>query len=202
MTVLTVEIKKQLRMGHPQLRLLYVTPETLFSAKYAADLDIAYRQKQIVRLVVDEAHVIDEWGSTFRPVSWLRISQGRELTRAQTYRRLGEFRIKYPSVPITALTASATSDVRDDMTTILNMPKTPEHGLAQWVEPFNRKNLFYEIRYQGGFDKQNETTKDIVGFIHTFREEAAEINKRHDVRMPCVSGLVYCRYKADVSVPC
>lgn len=77
----------------------------------------------------------------------------------QTYRRLGEFRQRYPGVPITvcvatletcsyqALTASATSDVRDDLLTILNMPKTSEQGLAQWVEPFNRKNLFYEVSH-------------------------------------------------------
>lgn len=51
---LTVQIKRQLRLGHPQLRLLYVTPETLFSPKYTVEFDIAYRQKQLVRLVVDE----------------------------------------------------------------------------------------------------------------------------------------------------
>jgi bloom syndrome protein len=51
---LTTQIKKQLRMGHPTLRLLYVTPETLFGAKLASDLDCAYKQKQIIRLVIDE----------------------------------------------------------------------------------------------------------------------------------------------------
>lgn len=78
------QIKRQLRMGHPELRLLYTTPETLFAARYSADFDIAYKQQQIVRLVVDEvrlllrnrvdttqAHVIEEWGSTFRPVSFI-----------------------------------------------------------------------------------------------------------------------------------
>jgi hypothetical protein len=35
-----------------------VTPETLFSPKYTLDFDIAYRQKQIVRLVVDEVSFI------------------------------------------------------------------------------------------------------------------------------------------------
>lgn len=84
------------------------------------------------------------------------------------------------------------------MTTILNMPKTKENGLAQWVEPFNRKNLFYEVRYQGGYDKQNETTQDIAAFILKYKKEAAEINRRHGVDMPCVSGLVYCRFRADV----
>ncbi|TXT13064.1 hypothetical protein VHUM_01465 [Vanrija humicola] len=175
------EIKRQLSMGHPRLRLLYVTPETLFSAKYQTHFDRAYQQRQIVRLVVDEAHVIDEWGSSFRP----------------TYRRLGEFRQRYPEVPITALTASATSDVRKDLLTILNMPQTPEQGLAQWVEPFNRKNLFYEIRYYGGNNRFNQIAEDLSNFIRGFIPEAKAINNRHGVSMPCVSGLVYCRYKAD-----
>lgn len=48
------QIKTQLRMGHPELRLLYVTPETLFSAKISHDLRIAYDQKQLSRLVIDE----------------------------------------------------------------------------------------------------------------------------------------------------
>lgn len=41
-------------MGHPQMRLLYITPETLFGGKYAADLARCYRQKQLIRLIVDE----------------------------------------------------------------------------------------------------------------------------------------------------
>ena len=41
-----------------------------------------------------------------------------------------------------ALTASATEEVRSDITDILGIRK---RDLAQWVEPFNRKNLFYEV---------------------------------------------------------
>lgn len=115
------------------------------------------------------------------------------------YRRLGEFRQRYPSVPITALTASATSEVRNDMLTILNMPKTSQQGLAQWVEPFNRKNLFYEIRHMGGTDRQNETVMDLTQYIRKLTREAEAVNQRHGVNTRCVSGLVYCRLTADVS---
>jgi bloom syndrome protein len=52
------QIKRQLGMGHPEIRLLYMTPETLFSNKIRADIQRAYEQKQLNRLVVDEAHVI------------------------------------------------------------------------------------------------------------------------------------------------
>jgi bloom syndrome protein len=48
-------------------------------------MDTANRQGQLVRLIVDEAHVIDEWGLSFRP----------------GYRQLGKFRQRYPDVPIT-----------------------------------------------------------------------------------------------------
>ena len=41
-------------MGHPEIRLLYITPETLFSRRYAAMFRQAYKQKQLNRLVVDE----------------------------------------------------------------------------------------------------------------------------------------------------
>lgn len=47
-----------MRMGHPEIRLLYVTPEMLLSDKHRSTFDTAYAQKQIARLVVDEAHVI------------------------------------------------------------------------------------------------------------------------------------------------
>ena len=52
------QIKRQLGMGHPEVRLLYMTPETLFSNKIRAEIQRAYEQKQLNRLVVDEAHVI------------------------------------------------------------------------------------------------------------------------------------------------
>ena len=55
---LTCQIKKQLKMGHPELRLLYITPETLFTSKLEQELEIAYKQKQINRLIIDEVSPI------------------------------------------------------------------------------------------------------------------------------------------------
>ena len=82
-------------MGHPEIRLLYITPESLFSRFHSEALHTAHRQKQIRRLVVDEVSCLvlvlltfsgprhrrelfflkisllirQEWGMTFRPVS-------------------------------------------------------------------------------------------------------------------------------------
>ena len=41
-------------MGHPELRLLYVTPETLFTARVNGFLRAAHSQRQLARLVIDE----------------------------------------------------------------------------------------------------------------------------------------------------
>lgn len=56
-------------MGHPELQLLYVTPESLFKKDYEPCFRKAYEQRQIARFVIDEAHVLHEWGNGFRPVS-------------------------------------------------------------------------------------------------------------------------------------
>lgn len=53
-TAKPLQIKKQLRMGHPDLRILYLTPETLFSHRCSSELEVAYKQRQLRRLVVDE----------------------------------------------------------------------------------------------------------------------------------------------------
>jgi bloom syndrome protein len=70
------QVKRQLRMGHPEIRLLYLTPETLFSRRHQNDIKRAYDQKQIRRLVIDEAHVI-EVSSPHLTTIHLRLMQGR-----------------------------------------------------------------------------------------------------------------------------
>jgi len=74
---------------------------------------------------------------------------------------LGRFRDRFPDVPITALTASATpayvfrtdhfsvdSDLRSNDSVqqdiISSLKFSPKH-LFSVVHPFNRENLFYEV---------------------------------------------------------
>lgn len=53
-------IYKDMESGHPKNRLLYITPERLSSPHFDKRLKILYQQKELSRLVIDEAHCISE----------------------------------------------------------------------------------------------------------------------------------------------
>lgn len=122
---LSLQIERDLASGHPLARLLYLTPEALFSRHFLKSLKKVVGQQELRRLVVDEAHCISvrfvfveslariplidltfqEWGSSFRPVRYIlynpdspRFANG--LNISQEYRKLGFFRETFPHVPI------------------------------------------------------------------------------------------------------
>ena len=77
------------------VKLLYVAPERLpapLFRRFLQDLDLSL-------IAIDEAHCISEWGHEFRP----------------DYRNLLDLRRDFPSVPVIALTATATERVREDI---------------------------------------------------------------------------------------
>jgi superfamily II DNA helicase RecQ len=101
---------------------IFSTPETILN--WLPNLVSLAEKGQLDLIAIDEAHCVSEWGSDFRP----------------TYRRLGELRAALPTVPILALTATATKIVRDDIATVLRL-KSPR----VFVSTFNRPNLHYSI---------------------------------------------------------
>ncbi len=100
------------------IKIVYMSPERLCS-----DLARKRIEKMKVNLVaVDEAHCISQWGYDFRP-SYLQIAQIREL---------------HPSVPILALTATATVPVIEDIQKNLLFKNNNVFSTS-----FNRPNLTY-----------------------------------------------------------
>ncbi|HWS84101.1 MAG TPA: DNA helicase RecQ [Ktedonobacteraceae bacterium] len=108
-----------------KLKLLYIAPERLVTLLFLSLLDEIDKRIGVSLFAVDEAHCVSEWGHDFRP----------------EYRLLGRLRDRYPSIPMLALTATATHRVRDDILTQLKL-KNPYIHIAS----FNRPNLYYEVR--------------------------------------------------------
>lgn len=89
------------------IRILFITPERLTaSSRLKRALDKLHLRKLVRRFVYDEAHCISEWGHDFRPC----------------YKKLRWVRDSFKSVPIMALTATATPTVYNDILNILTIP--------------------------------------------------------------------------------
>ena len=120
------QVQSQAKNG--SLKLLYLAPERLALSGFREFL----RTLDVSLFAIDEAHCISEWGHDFRP----------------DYRNLKNLRRDFPSVPIIALTATATGQVRQDIVAQL--------GLGQpeiFVSGLDRPNLHYTVRnkYRGSF---------------------------------------------------
>ncbi len=129
-------------------KLLYVAPETLTKQE---NLDF-FRDLRLSFVAVDEAHCISEWGHDFRP----------------EYRRLREMLDEIDqSLPVIALTATATPKVQSDIVKNLAL-RDPNI----FISSFNRPNLYYEIRPKRTKD---QTIKEIVKFIHLHKGKSGII---------------------------
>lgn len=139
-----------------EVKLLYVAPETLLTARILSLLDSV----QVDCLTIDEAHCISEWGHDFRP----------------EYRQLVEVRKRYPKAVCLALTATATSRVRQDIRTTLKFSTTNE-----FIASFNRENLYIEVLPKRDAYAQTiellERYKDQSGIVYCFsRKQVDELS--------------------------
>ena len=117
-------------------KFLYLAPERLRTEL----LKERVGRMNVSLLAVDEAHCISQWGYDFRPA----------------YLEIAEFRKLIPGVPVIALTATATTRVKEDILESLEM-KTP----AVFVKSFKRDNLAYLV-----FD-----TEDVFGKIRALLDQ-------------------------------
>ena len=134
-------------------KLLYVAPESLTKEENVEFL----KSIKISFYAIDEAHCISEWGHDFRP----------------EYRRIRPIINEIGKAPIIALTATATTKVRDDIKKNLGIQDAPD-----FKSSFNRPNLYYEVR-----PKTKDVDKDIIKYIKS---------------NPGKSGIIYCLSRKKV----
>jgi ATP-dependent DNA helicase RecQ len=134
-----------------QLKLLYIAPERLMSLHFIQRLQTC----QIAFFAIDEAHCIAQWGPEFRP----------------EYAQLGELKKIFPSIPLIALTATATPLTRDEI--INNLHYQPK----SYVASFNRPNIYIEVR------EKQKPFEQLLQFIK---------------QRPTQSGIIYCRTRDKV----
>ncbi|MFZ9980657.1 MAG: RecQ family ATP-dependent DNA helicase [Cyclobacteriaceae bacterium] len=104
-----------------KIKLLYLSPERIQTEIFKVRLE----KMKVSMIAVDEAHCISEWGYDFRP-SYLKIGAIREI---------------HPTVPVLALTASATDQVKKDIILRLKLKK-PEI----FQRSFARDNISFVVR--------------------------------------------------------
>jgi ATP-dependent DNA helicase RecQ len=138
-------------------KIIYVAPERLLVEEFlqfAADATISM-------VTIDEAHCVSQWGQDFRP----------------SYLKILEFIDRLPKRPvISAFTATATAEVREDIIRILRLqnPFVITTG-------FDRKNLTFEVQTPG-----------------SKLPALMEILKRNKGK----SGIIYCSTRKAVESVC
>jgi ATP-dependent DNA helicase RecQ len=141
---------QQIKSG--SARLLYVAPETLVLPHIHELLSAA----KVKCLAIDEAHCISEWGHDFRP----------------EYRQIAQVRERFEGAVCTALTATATERVRQDIQKNLGFKNR-----QTFIGSFDRKNLFLGVK-----PKDNPYIQ-IRRFLEKFPDQA---------------GIIYCATRKQV----
>lgn len=143
--------------GQGRYPIIYVAPERLLNEEF---LSFACSVR-IVMVAVDEAHCVSQWGQDFRP----------------SYLRIPEFIRRLPRRPVvSAFTATATAQVRDDIIDLLKLQEP-----LVLATGFDRKNLYFGV----------EKPKDRYAAV-----------KAYLMNHPGESGIIYCLTRKMVDEVC
>ena len=142
--------------------LVFVTPEKVSqSNKLRGELEKLHSQGRLGRFVIDECHCATMYGHDFRP----------------DYTKLGVLKAHFPTIPVLAVTATASDRVRLDCCQILKI----EQSYQFFRSTAHRPNLTYSVRPKpDGKDK-------------IIDEMAAFIKEKH----PRNAGIVYAFSRKD-----
>lgn len=112
------------QLGQGEFELIYATPERMEKPPFVEALGCVPGGVKL--LAVDETHCISKWGHDLRPA----------------YQRVGEFRRLIGSPPTIALTATATSRVREDIRATLGRS---ESEMPLFASDIDRPNLSIRV---------------------------------------------------------
>lgn len=163
-------------------RVVYISPEYLTGSGMEL---VAQLGNRITLIAIDEAHSISQWGHSFRPC----------------YRALGQLRTRHPSIPILAVTATATNRVRQDICNNLHL-KNPQILCTG----FDRSNLDFIVCPKGKPwpDLSPFLIGDINGSIIIYcitrkeTETLVEILEQHNVKCKAYHAGLGIRARKDI----
>ena len=119
------EIKRRMqKLKEGAYKLLYIAPERLESLAFQE----IFATLPVYLVTIDEAHCISQWGHDFRP----------------SYRSMAKQLLSLPRRPlIAALTATATPDVKEDISQLLQIDSSRIYSTR-----LKRPNLSFQVRHE------------------------------------------------------
>lgn len=165
--------------------LVFVTPEKVVkSNKLCGEMERLFAQGRLGRFVIDECHCACQWGHDFRP----------------DYAHLGKLKAHFPSIPILAVTATASDQVREDVCRILRI----DSNYRLFKSSSNRPNLTYSVvpkpegkgaasQAMSQFIKQKYPNG--AGIVYTLSRKDADLVASE----LCDLGILASSYHSDIS---
>ena len=128
-----------------ECKIIYIAPERLDSMEFVNII----RGKNISQVAIDEAHCVSQWGHDFRV----------------SYKKIPYFINRLDKRPIvTAFTATASNEVREDIINILNL-----HNPAVYITGVDRENLSINIV------KSSSKNKYTLDYVENHKNESGII---------------------------
>ncbi|MBN1071462.1 DNA helicase RecQ [Clostridium botulinum] len=158
-----------------QCKILYVAPERLESLNFLNVIS----ECSVSQIAIDEAHCISQWGHDFR-TSYTKVSGFIKLLKTRPI--------------ITAFTATASEEVREDIIKLLNLNKP-----KIFITGFDRENLLINVIKSG--DKKSylhnyiNNNKESSGVIYAATRK--EVDKIHEELSH--NGFSITKYHAGLS---